>query len=96
MDEDAWDDDGDDGERGEETTIPCPYCRRPIYEDSQRCPHCENYIVEEDAVPAHKPWWIIVGVLLAFYVVYRWISIILFLIIVPIESAILSPAVTWL
>ena len=58
----------------EETTIPCPYCRHPIYEDSPRCPNCGNYISEEDHVPARKPWWIILGVLLAFYVVYRWIA----------------------
>ena len=25
-------------------TVPCPYCRREIHEDSQRCPHCGNYI----------------------------------------------------
>jgi hypothetical protein len=68
MDENEWDDDED-----EETTVPCPYCRRPIHEDSPRCPLCGNYISEEDTVPARKPWWIIVGVLLALYVVYRWI-----------------------
>ena len=69
MDENVWDDDED-----EETTVPCPYCRRPIHEDSPRCPHCGNYISEEDTVPARKPWWIILGVLLALYVVYRWIA----------------------
>ena len=25
-----------------------PHCKRPIDEDSQRCPHCGNYISEED------------------------------------------------
>jgi hypothetical protein len=73
MDEEAWDDDRDDAEDDEESTIPCPYCKRPIHEDSQRCPHCENYISKEDAPAARKPWWIIVGALLSFYVVYRWI-----------------------
>jgi hypothetical protein len=39
-----------------------------------RCPHCENYLSEEDeAAPSRKPWWIIVGVLVCLYVVYRWI-----------------------
>jgi len=73
MDEDAWNDDEDQEEGDEDTTIPCPYCRHPIYEDSQRCPHCGNYISEEDAPAARKPWWIIVGALLGLYVVYRWI-----------------------
>ena len=72
VDEDVWDE--DDGEEDEETTIPCPYCRRPIYEDAPRCPYCENYIVEEDAASRRKPWWIIIGTLLVFYVVYRWIA----------------------
>ena len=66
-DEGQEDDDGDD-------TTPCPYCRRPIHEDSQRCPYCENYISEEDAPAAPKPWWIIVGVLLCFLIVYLWIT----------------------
>ena len=63
-----------DDEDDEEPTIPCPHCRRQIYEESQRCPYCGNYISEEDAVPARKPWWIIIGALLALYVVYRWIA----------------------
>ncbi len=73
MNDDAWDDEDDGGQSGEDRTIPCPYCRHPIYEDSQRCPACGNYISEEDAVPARKPWWIIVGALVVLYVVYRWI-----------------------
>ena len=73
MDKDAWNDDEDQAEGDEDTTTLCPYCRRLIYEDSQRCPHCGNYISEEDAPVARKPWWIIVGALLGLYVVYRWI-----------------------
>jgi len=61
--DDGWDDD----------TIPCPHCKRQIYEDSDRCPHCGNYISGEDAAPARKPWWIIVGIILALCVVYWWI-----------------------
>ena len=70
MDEDIWTE--DDGNEDEEMTVPCPYCRRPIYEDSPHCPYCGNYIVEEDTIPARKPWWIILGTLLVLYVVYRW------------------------
>jgi hypothetical protein len=83
-DEDSWTDDededepeawDDDGMEDDETLIPCPYCRREIPEDSPRCPYCENYILAEDLVPNHKPWWIIVGALLAGYAVYRWITL---------------------
>lgn len=66
VEEDGWDD-------GEEPTVPCPYCKREVLEDAPRCPYCENYISEEDAAPARKPWWIIVGALLCLYAVYRWI-----------------------
>ena len=63
-----WDDDD------EEPTIPCPYCKRLIHEESQRCPHCGNYISDEDAAPARKPWWIIIGVLLVLLAIYWWIA----------------------
>ena len=85
MHEDAWngeeEDEAGDADEVEETsngddeeTTPCPYCRRPMYEDSHRCPHCGNYLSEEDAASPRKPWWMIVGVALALYVVYRWIA----------------------
>jgi len=56
-------------------TIPCPYCRRDIAEDTPRCPYCENYLSEEDsaAPPEAKPWWLILGVIACLYAVYRWI-----------------------
>ena len=65
--EDDWDDD-------QEPTVPCPYCQREIHEDAQRCPYCESYISAEDAPPARKPLWIIVGAILCLYVVYRWVT----------------------
>jgi hypothetical protein len=77
--DEEWDDDesdeGDDEEASDddEPTIPCPYCKRQIHEDSQRCPYCDHYISKEDAPPARKPWWVILGTLLCLYIVYRWI-----------------------
>jgi predicted nucleic acid-binding Zn ribbon protein len=56
-----------------ETTVECPYCGREIHEDAQRCPYCEQYISEEDAPPRRKPWWIIVGVVVCLYIVWRWL-----------------------
>jgi hypothetical protein len=74
--EEEWEiDDSDDGVDGEtEPTIPCPYCRREIHEDSPRCPHCGQYISEEDAPPTRKPWWIIVGVLLGLLGIWLWVA----------------------
>lgn len=70
---DGVEEDEVDGDDDEEPTIPCPYCQRQIHEDAQRCPYCERYISAEDAPPAQKPWWIIVGILVCLYIVYRWI-----------------------
>jgi hypothetical protein len=70
----GWDGDDPpyDDDDGDDSTIPCPYCRREIHEDSERCPHCERYISREDAPPARKPWWIVLGVIACLYVIYRW------------------------
>ncbi len=71
----TWADDPDreaEGYGTDDDTIPCPYCRRPIHEDSQRCPHCENYISEEDAPPSPRPWWFIVGMILALLTALMW------------------------
>jgi predicted nucleic acid-binding Zn ribbon protein len=62
----SYSDDDDD------ETIPCPHCRRPVYEDAERCPHCENYLSQEDA-PRRHPLWIVVGAILVLAVVLLWI-----------------------
>jgi hypothetical protein len=59
--------DTDDAELTEE----CPHCGKPIYEDSGRCPHCENYLSREDA-PPRRPLWVIIGVVLALAVALLW------------------------
>ena len=75
-DEDRGDDDHDNLDGGDldddDTTLPCPYCQRPIYADAPRCPYCENYLSEEEAAPPRKPWWIAIGVGLCLYLVFRW------------------------
>jgi len=60
--QDDWDDD----------TVPCPYCRRAIHEDSQRCPYCEQYISQEDA-PSRKPWWLIITVVVCILIIALWL-----------------------
>lgn len=71
--EDDWDDeDGDlpegvyhDADDGGPPTVPCPYCREPVYESAQFCPRCESYISREDARGDRKPLWIWVCLILA-------------------------------
>lgn len=71
--EDDWDDEGPEDPGDEESTIPCPYCRREIHEDAQRCPYCEEYISEEDAPAGPKPKWLIAGVVICLLIVFLWI-----------------------
>ena len=67
-DEDDWDEPDDDGD----DTQPCPYCRKEIHEDAERCPHCGNYISAEDAPPS-QPVWVIVGAVVCLALVALWI-----------------------
>jgi hypothetical protein len=60
----SWSDADDDA-------VPCPYCRRPLYEDAVRCPHCESYLSAEDA-PARRPWWLTLGVLVCLLLALGW------------------------
>jgi hypothetical protein len=69
IDDDDFDEDDDDA-----PTLPCPYCKREIHEDSQRCPYCECYLSEEDAPPGRRPWLVVVGVIVCLYIVFRWIT----------------------
>ncbi len=56
----------------EDVTAPCPHCRRPIYDDAERCPSCGAYLSREDE-PYRKPWWLLVGVAVCLYAVFRWV-----------------------
>jgi len=53
---------------------PCPNCKKIVYEDAERCPHCGQYIAREDAAEG-KPPWILVGAavcLLVVILVWMW------------------------
>ena len=74
-DNEDWEDDEDEADVESEVdddTVPCPHCRRPVYEDAERCPRCGNDLSREDR-PWHRPLWIIIGVAVCLGVVYRWI-----------------------
>lgn len=73
--EDGWDVEGEvDDAPGvdADVTAPCPHCRRPIYDDAEWCPSCGVYLSNEDE-PDRKPWWLLVGVAICLYVVFRWV-----------------------
>ena len=71
-DDEDEDEDEDEGE-DEEPTIPCPYCRREILEDSPRCPYCERYISDEDHAAPGKPLWVILTALLCLGIAVWWL-----------------------
>ena len=62
---------GPDGDGDDDETIPCPYCRRPVYEQAEICPHCNRFISSED-VPRRLPWWVWAGVVLCLVAVLLW------------------------
>ena len=66
-DGDAFNDDDD------EPTVPCPFCRQEILEDTPRCPHCERYLSTEDYARAGKPVWVIVAAVLCLAVAVWWL-----------------------
>ena len=73
-DDDDWNDEGDgDDDSDDEPTVPCPYCRREMLEDSPRCPHCERYISAEDTSPPRKPLWVIATALICLAIVLWWL-----------------------
>ncbi len=70
-----WDDEEWVEDDVDDATMPCPYCRREIQEDSVRCPYCERYLSAEDSPPGRRPWWILIGVLLGLIVVGIWLMV---------------------
>ena len=76
--QDNWENEEEEGDDapeddGDAEMVNCPYCKREMYEDAERCPYCERYISDEDTPAAAKPWWVMLGVAVCLYVVYRWI-----------------------
>lgn len=56
----------------EPETVPCPYCRREIVEDAERCPYCENYISAEDAPPQPASKFMVVVMIFALLAAVSW------------------------
>jgi hypothetical protein len=73
-DDDEWDDEADSGDDSDdEPTVPCPYCRREMLEDSPRCPHCERYISAEDSPGPRRPLWLLLTALACLGMAVWWV-----------------------
>jgi hypothetical protein len=57
----------------EDDLVDCPYCGESIYEEAERCPHCEKYISQEDKPTTGQPLWIYICGLLALGAALTWI-----------------------
>ncbi|WP_437194161.1 hypothetical protein [Planctomicrobium sp. SH527] len=57
---DDWDDDYPE-DSDEPGTVPCPSCGAEVYEDTDRCPLCGDYIIpgatSSGSIWSGKPWW---------------------------------------
>lgn len=69
--EDREDPEPDEGDEDDDGTVPCPYCGAAVYEDAERCPHCENYISREDA-PSRVPLWVKLTALVCLVAAVLW------------------------
>jgi predicted RNA-binding Zn-ribbon protein involved in translation (DUF1610 family) len=60
-DEQEWSEEFDDGEAEE---VPCPSCRQMIYEETEQCPHCGEWVMPTAARARRiSPLWIAAAVL---------------------------------
>ena len=57
------------GDDAESDTIPCPVCGEDIYEDAERCPNCENYVVPEEEPDTQGSWALLAVVALGVVII---------------------------
>lgn len=81
--DEGWDDDRDDNwdeesegwdgdDSADEPTVPCPYCRREILEDTPRCPSCGSFISAEDHAGQRRPVWVFITALICLGMAVWW------------------------
>ena len=74
-DPDPSDMDDDDDAAADVDTHPCPHCGADVYEESQQCPVCGQYIDEfrRSNYPRWVPVAAVMVILAMLYGVIRWI-----------------------
>ena len=83
LDEGEEEDDSDWSEDVDETddpniagivdTKPCPFCKKPIYDQAEMCTHCGAYISEEDSSSRKPLWTVIAVVVLVSAILLGWV-----------------------
>ncbi len=51
--------------------VRCPNCRKMIAEDSEQCPRCGHYVLDEE-LESKRPVWVWVGIAMAMAVALVW------------------------
>jgi hypothetical protein len=72
--DDDWDDDEAefDEDSDDEPTVPCPYCRHEMLEDSPQCPSCKRFLSAEDHAASRQPAWVIITALACLAMAIWW------------------------
>ncbi len=73
-DDEQFDDDPDDAES---ETVACPVCRRSVYEDAEKCPHCGEWITPAStAEHRSRTWrWPVLIALLIVMILVAWVGL---------------------
>jgi len=63
-DEPEWEAEFEEFQHDEPEMLPCPFCSAQVYEETQRCPHCGNWIMPLAAsTRSRSKLWIIAAIL---------------------------------
>ena len=68
---DRSDDGGTDGESVDTQT--CPRCGKEVYEQAEQCPHCREYISEEERSERPKPARTFVVAMIVIAIIAGWV-----------------------
>ncbi len=64
----------DDDDSADCDTVPCPHCRKPVYEEADVCPHCGSFIARQHRT-RHPTWVLVAAVLLLAAIGYGLLSL---------------------
>lgn len=77
-DDDSLDDWESQDDSIDDDTDSCPHCAKPVYVDAVRCPHCKNYINDEESnlnAPHHPQaanWVLFTAIFLIIVLLFGW------------------------
>ena len=73
-DDDGWDDEDDDDSGDEASTIACPACGQPMFDDAPSCPECGHYLTADEAYGRDKPKWFLIAFWLCLLGASTWLA----------------------